>query len=206
MGEFLLPQRCIVFVKTARIYTMASILNSRTRRVSMSQGPKPLLSKSNSISGTNMISSSSGGHKKLGSATKALEGKAIAIVPEIVQVKREKEALEQQLAQQRKAAAESEEKNGQLSNHVTVLEELLEKKKEQLEYVESKLESMGLDPISVSEFEKDSSEERLQFLETEQKEFEERMQFLREGLETRNKLLDESLRNLQLISQDLDAL
>jgi hypothetical protein len=89
---------------------------------------------------------------------------------------------------------------------VAVLEDLLEKKKEQLEFVESKLESMGLDPISVSEFEKDQSEERLAYLQTEQKEFEERMQFLRDGLETRNRLLDESLKNLQLISQDLDAL
>ena len=87
-----------------------------------------------------------------------------------------------------------------------MLEDLLEKKKDQLDYIESKLEALGLDPIVVTPFEQDESEERSEYLEEEEREFEGRMQFLREGLEARNRALEDSLTALATINRELDDL
>ena len=101
---------------------------------------------------------------------------------------------------------EADEKTSELTSHIAVLEDLFEKKKETLEFVESKLEALGLDPIAVKPFERDESDERAEYLKQDEEEFEERMEYLRQGLAVRNRLLEDSMAALATINKELDAL
>lgn len=106
----------------------------------------------------------------------------------------------------RKLAASSDEKNSQLKSHISVLEGLLESKKAHVDYVESKLEAMGLDPIAVAPFESDESEERLAFLKQDEEAFEARMKTFRDLIDKRHRLIGESSKTLQAISDQLEEI
>ncbi len=131
---------------------------------------------------------------------------AVTQPSEVAAVRKEKEQLEQQLAAVKARALESEDKAAQLSSHVMVLEDLLEQKKGQLDFIEGKLEAMGMDPIAVRPFDKDASLDRQAYLKQQAAEFDDRLLFLRQGVERRNELLSESLRALQHISEALEVL
>lgn len=127
-------------------------------------------------------------------------------VDEAALARRERQDLELQLAAARRAVAEADEKNAQLSSHVMVLEDLLDQKKEHLEFVESRLEEMGMDPIAVTAFTADGSETRDAMLKQQAAVFDEQLERLRQSLQRRSDLLAESHRSLHQISVALEAL
>ncbi len=106
----------------------------------------------------------------------------------------------------RKSAQENEEKNSQLSSHVGVLEDLLEQKKEHLDYIEARLEAMGLDPVTVTAFEIDSTIEREIYLKEQAQSFDERLKQLKQSVNRRNELVADTLKALQVISETLEEL
>ncbi len=138
--------------------------------------------------------------------TKSEAPATVTAACEAESVRREKEAMERELLILKNKAAESEERAGQLASHVLVLEDLLEQKKGQLDFIESRLESLGMDPVAVKPFEADASGERERELRRAAEEFEERLHFLRQGVERRNELLADSIRTLQHISEALEVL
>jgi chromosome segregation ATPase len=132
---------------------------------------------------------------------------AVVAAPcELETVRKEKDALELELVVLKGKAAESEERAGQLASHVLVLEDLLEQKKGQLDFIEGRLESLGMDPVAVQPFEADAVADREHELRQAAEDFDKRLQFLRQGVERRNELLAESLRALHHISEALEVL
>jgi uncharacterized protein YukE len=101
---------------------------------------------------------------------------------------------------------ENEDKSNQLASHVSVLEDLLDQKKEQLEFVEVRLEAMGIDPISVTTFEMDATVEREIYLREQAVEFDERMKQLKQNVNRRNELIAETVKTLKVISESLEEL
>ncbi len=94
-----------------------------------------------------------------------------------------------------------------MASHMAVLEDLLQQKKSQLDFIEERLEIIGIDPVTVTRFEVDADDEnRQRNWQTESAEFAEKLEHLRQTVTRRNELIVESLRTLQTISESLEIL
>lgn len=140
---------------------------------------------------------------------------------ELVILKKDKEALEQQLQVQKKATYATEEQNEKLKNQLFALECMLAEKKSRIESIEFTLEQLGIDPVKMSKF--TFTEEAIQgictlffknfmkmkfFVASKSQEvlFENRMKELKFGIENRKELLRECMGHLQEIQLNLSEL
>jgi hypothetical protein len=89
---------------------------------------------------------------------------------------------------------------------VSVLEDLLQQKRDHLEHIEAKLESMGLDPVSVVSFELDSTIEREMYLKEQAQNFDFSLDRLRQSVSRRTELLADTLKALNVISEALEEI
>jgi len=195
-----------VFSKHTEMSSAVANKNAAARRVSIVAGQKPQLLKAQSATSAALVKKAVAPSHEKPVVTKSEAPIVVPSLSEAELVRREKEALERELLLLKTKAVESEERAGQLASHVLVLEDLLEQKKGQLDFIEGRLESLGMDPVAVKPFEADSTGDRERELRRAAEEFEERLLFLRQGVERRNELLADSLRTLQHISEALEVL